>query len=218
MARTMLPKLLSRVRPTMWVTAERAFAELFFLLLFAIQAPILGPSAFGLVTAVMVFVAFWEGVPGHAITEALLSIRQIEERHFTDRDDDRGGAVSAVWRGYLWICRTASEGLRHCRACLDHAGNGDPAAHPCLLDRTPRGRATRDAVSINHAAHNREFDGGRCHRARARADGRGRLGAGLAGDRAADRRGGRALACRPHSARVCRVAPAFSRGRELRCR
>jgi O-antigen/teichoic acid export membrane protein len=83
MARTILPKLLSRVRPTMWVTAERAFAELFFLLLFAIQAPILGPSAFGLVTAVMVFVAFWEGVPGHAITEALLSIRQIEERHFT---------------------------------------------------------------------------------------------------------------------------------------
>jgi O-antigen/teichoic acid export membrane protein len=67
----------------MWVTAERAFAELFFLLLFAIQAPILGPSAFGLVTAVMVFVAFWEGVPGHAITEALLSIRQIEERHFS---------------------------------------------------------------------------------------------------------------------------------------
>ncbi len=31
----------------------------------------------------MVFVAFWEGVPGHAITEALLSIRQIEERHFS---------------------------------------------------------------------------------------------------------------------------------------
>lgn len=82
-ARARMSKLLSRVRPTMWVTAERAFAELFFLLLFAIQAPILGPSAFGLVTAVMVFVAFWEGVPGHAITEALLSIRQIEERHFS---------------------------------------------------------------------------------------------------------------------------------------
>jgi O-antigen/teichoic acid export membrane protein len=82
-APSLIPKLLSRVRPTMWVTAERAFAELFFLLLFAIQAPILGPSAFGLITAVMVFVAFWEGVPGHAITEALLSIRKIEERHFS---------------------------------------------------------------------------------------------------------------------------------------
>jgi O-antigen/teichoic acid export membrane protein len=79
----MISKLLSRVRPTMWVTAERAFAELFFLLLFAVQAPILGPSAFGLITAVMVFIAFWEGVPGHAITEALLSIRQIDERHFS---------------------------------------------------------------------------------------------------------------------------------------
>ena len=31
----------------------------------------------------MVFIAFWEGVPGHAITEALLSIRQIDERHFS---------------------------------------------------------------------------------------------------------------------------------------
>lgn len=79
----MIMKLLLRVRPTMWVTAERAFAELFFLLLFAIQAPILGPSAFGLVTAVMVFVAFWEGVPGHAITEALLSVRHIDGRHFS---------------------------------------------------------------------------------------------------------------------------------------
>ena len=79
----MISKLLSRVRPTVWVTAERAFAELFFLLLFAVQAPILGPSAFGLITAVMVFIAFWEGVPGHAITEALLSIRQIDERHFS---------------------------------------------------------------------------------------------------------------------------------------
>jgi O-antigen/teichoic acid export membrane protein len=82
-ARGVTLKLLSRVRPTMWVTAERAFAELFFLLLFAIQAPILGPSAFGLVAAVMVFVGFWENVPGQAITEALLSIRQIEGRHFS---------------------------------------------------------------------------------------------------------------------------------------
>ena len=70
----MIPKPLARLlRPTVWVTAERAFSELFFLALFAIQAPILGPAAFGLVAAVMVFVAFWEGVPGHAMTEALLS-------------------------------------------------------------------------------------------------------------------------------------------------
>ena len=70
------------LRPSVWVTAERAFNEIFFLLLFSVQAPILGPSAFGLVAAVMVFITFWESVPGHAITEALLSIRAIEPRHF----------------------------------------------------------------------------------------------------------------------------------------
>ena len=71
------------LQPTVWVTAERAFSEIFFFALFTIQAPILGPSAFGLVAAVMVFIAFWEGVPGHALTEALLSVRDIEERHFS---------------------------------------------------------------------------------------------------------------------------------------
>jgi O-antigen/teichoic acid export membrane protein len=71
------------LRPTVWITAERGFSELFFLALFAVQAPILGPSAFGLVAAVMVFVGFWEMVPGRAITEALVSIRDIDSLHFS---------------------------------------------------------------------------------------------------------------------------------------
>jgi O-antigen/teichoic acid export membrane protein len=71
------------LRPAVWVTAERGFAELFFLLLFAVQAPILGPAAFGLVAAVMVFVAFWEGVPGHAMTDALISVRDIDALHYS---------------------------------------------------------------------------------------------------------------------------------------
>lgn len=71
------------LRPAVWVTAERAFNEIFFLLLFSVQAPILGPSAFGLIAAVMVFITFWESVPGHAITEALLSVRDIEQKHFS---------------------------------------------------------------------------------------------------------------------------------------
>lgn len=70
------------MRPTVWVTAERAFTEVFSLTLFAVQAPILGPSAFGLVTAAMVFVNFWEGVPAIAITEALLSVRNLDQQHF----------------------------------------------------------------------------------------------------------------------------------------
>ncbi len=71
------------LRPTVWLTAERGFSELFFLALFAVQAPILGPSAFGLIAAVMVFVGFWENVLGNAISEALVSIRQIEPLHFS---------------------------------------------------------------------------------------------------------------------------------------
>jgi O-antigen/teichoic acid export membrane protein len=71
------------LRPTAWVTFERAFGELFFLILFAIQAPILGPSAFGLMAAVMVFILVWESVPAHAITEALISIRKIDHLHYS---------------------------------------------------------------------------------------------------------------------------------------
>ena len=66
-----------------WVTAERAFSELFFLGLFAIQAPLLGPAAFGLVASVMIFVGFWEQVPGHAVTEALVSINDIDDLHYS---------------------------------------------------------------------------------------------------------------------------------------
>ncbi len=42
----------------------------------------LGPHAFGLVAAVMVFVGFWESVPGAAATDALISIRDIDDTHF----------------------------------------------------------------------------------------------------------------------------------------
>jgi len=51
-------------------------------LLFAIQAPLLGPKAFGLISIVMVFVGFCEYVPGEAAAEALISVREIEDEHF----------------------------------------------------------------------------------------------------------------------------------------
>lgn len=70
------------MRPTVWVILERAFGEGFALALFAIQAPILGPAAFGLVAAAMVLVYFWEAVPAMALTEALLSVRKIEDTHY----------------------------------------------------------------------------------------------------------------------------------------
>ena len=71
------------LRPTVWVTAERVFTEVFSLTLFAVQARLLGPTAFGLIAAVMVFISFWDAVPMNAVLEALVSVRRIEERHFT---------------------------------------------------------------------------------------------------------------------------------------
>lgn len=58
------------------------FSQVFALLLFAIQAPLLGPKAFGLISIVMVFVGFCEYVPGEAAAESLISIREIDAAHF----------------------------------------------------------------------------------------------------------------------------------------
>lgn len=53
------------------------------MLLFAVQAPLLGPHAFGILATVMVFAGFWEAVPGAAAIDALISIREIDRRHFS---------------------------------------------------------------------------------------------------------------------------------------
>jgi O-antigen/teichoic acid export membrane protein len=76
-------KLLKRLSPTSWLTTKTVFSQIFALLLFAIQAPVLGPRAFGLISIVMVFVGFCEYVPGEAAAESLISIREIDDRHFS---------------------------------------------------------------------------------------------------------------------------------------
>jgi len=58
------------------------FSQVFALALFAIQAPVLGPKAFGLISIVMVFVGFCEYVTGEAAAESLISIREIDDAHF----------------------------------------------------------------------------------------------------------------------------------------
>ncbi|HWJ34679.1 MAG TPA: oligosaccharide flippase family protein [Steroidobacteraceae bacterium] len=75
-------KILSQLSPTSWLTTKTVFSQIFALLLFAIQAPLLGPKAFGLISIVMVFVGFCEYVPGEAAAESLISIREIEPAHF----------------------------------------------------------------------------------------------------------------------------------------
>lgn len=67
---------------TSWVTAKTVFSQVFAILLFAIQAPVLGPKAFGLISVVMVFIGFCEIVLGEAVSEALISIRKIDAAHF----------------------------------------------------------------------------------------------------------------------------------------
>jgi O-antigen/teichoic acid export membrane protein len=71
-----------RLSPTLWLTTKTVFSQVFALLLFAIQAPLLGPKAFGIMSIVMVFVGFCEYVPGEAAAEALISIRRIDDEHF----------------------------------------------------------------------------------------------------------------------------------------
>ncbi len=73
---------LPTLSPAVWMTTQNLFAQGFGLLLFAIQAPLLGPKAFGLITLVMIFVGFCEFVLEVASTDALISIRAIDDRHY----------------------------------------------------------------------------------------------------------------------------------------
>jgi O-antigen/teichoic acid export membrane protein len=75
-------KIFDRVSPTSWVTVQTSFVQLVSFALFAIQAPLLGPRAFGLVSIVMVFVGFVESVMGEVASDTLVSIREISPEHF----------------------------------------------------------------------------------------------------------------------------------------
>lgn len=77
-----LVKSILNPSPTAWVTAQMVLTQLISLALFAVQAPLLGPTAFGLFSFVMVFITFCEIVIGTGATEALLSIINIESDHF----------------------------------------------------------------------------------------------------------------------------------------
>ncbi len=64
------------------MAAQNLFNQAFGLILFAIQAPLLGPRAFGLITLVMVFIGFCEYVLEIASTDALISVRDIDAQHY----------------------------------------------------------------------------------------------------------------------------------------
>lgn len=75
-------KFLGKLSPTSWLTTKTVFSQLFALVLFAVQAPVLGPRAFGLISIVMAFVGFCEYVAVEAAAESLISIREIDHEHF----------------------------------------------------------------------------------------------------------------------------------------
>lgn len=71
-----------RSRPALWLMSEKIFAQVFWLVVFAVQAPLLGPYAFGLVNIVTALVGYSELVVGSTAADALISIRDIDDRHF----------------------------------------------------------------------------------------------------------------------------------------
>jgi O-antigen/teichoic acid export membrane protein len=77
-----IKRLLGEWSSTSWVTMQTAFTQAFGFLLFAIQAPLLGPRPFGLMAIIMIFAGFVELVLGECATETLISIPRAEPGHF----------------------------------------------------------------------------------------------------------------------------------------
>jgi PST family polysaccharide transporter len=74
---------LSGLPPTAWVTIQNVTTQVLLLAIFAIQAPLLGPHAFGLFAIAMIFVGLWELIPGMSTLDALISVRTIEPLHYS---------------------------------------------------------------------------------------------------------------------------------------
>lgn len=69
-------------RPTTLITLQVVIMQLLSMAAFAIQAPLLGPFAFGAVALGMVVVGFYELVIGGVVTDTLLSVREIKSEHY----------------------------------------------------------------------------------------------------------------------------------------
>jgi O-antigen/teichoic acid export membrane protein len=75
-------RILPKLSPTAWVTAQTVITQFFGLLIFAVQAPLLGPRVFGLVGIVMAFLGVCELLVGDAAAECLISLRNIDHKHY----------------------------------------------------------------------------------------------------------------------------------------
>jgi PST family polysaccharide transporter len=75
------PFSIGKLSPTSWVTIQTVYTQAFAVAVFALQAPLLGPRAFGLIAIVMVFITFCEAFLETA-TEVLISVRHVDSLHY----------------------------------------------------------------------------------------------------------------------------------------
>jgi O-antigen/teichoic acid export membrane protein len=111
----------SALSPASWVAAQNLFNQAFGLILFAVQAPLLGPRAFGLITLVMVFIGFCEYVLEIASTDALISVRDIDAQHYASMTTVNALIAAVLGLGVL--------ALAHSIAGLFHEPELEPMLH-----------------------------------------------------------------------------------------
>jgi O-antigen/teichoic acid export membrane protein len=85
--------------PASWISAQNLLAQIIGIALFAVQAPLLGPRAFGLMALVMVFIGFCDTVLQIAATDALISVRNIEDEHYATMTTASAAFAAAIGIG-----------------------------------------------------------------------------------------------------------------------
>jgi O-antigen/teichoic acid export membrane protein len=73
--------------------------QAFGLILFAVQAPLLGPRAFGLLALVMLFIGFCEFVVEISSTDALVSVHDIDGQHYSTMTTANAGFAAVLGLG-----------------------------------------------------------------------------------------------------------------------
>jgi O-antigen/teichoic acid export membrane protein len=97
----LLQKLIDR--PTFLVTFQVVFVQVLTVVVFAVQAPLLGPRAFGLIALVMIVVGFCESVLTAVATDTLISIEEIEDLHFATVTAATLGISLALGAVMFWL-------------------------------------------------------------------------------------------------------------------
>ncbi|MEJ0005627.1 MAG: oligosaccharide flippase family protein [Steroidobacteraceae bacterium] len=98
---------------TAWITLQNGFTQIFSAVIFAVQAPLLGPKAFGLVALVMVFIGFFESVLEVAATDALLSVRNIDQNHYSTATTSTLVSFSLFGLGIFYFAHPLSVALKN---------------------------------------------------------------------------------------------------------